>query len=276
MHGYPFASTPFWSAIYTLPMLAGFLLMGPISGVLSDRFGQRLFTVGGMLIGAVGFIGLTLLPADFQPWQFFSMQVIVGIGLGMFSAPNTTAVMNAVPSHARGVASGMRATFQNVGMLLSMSIFFTMLTVGLAGNLPRALTSGLTAAGVPAPIAGQIGTLPPTAALFSAFLGYNPLGQLLPQSVLAVMSPSAQRQVLSTHFFPSLIMAPFMHGLSLAFYLSTSLALAAAVASYLCTDRQRKAPTTVSGEARAPIDVSMRPSLQPSPDDAVGKGRSIA
>ena len=149
-HGYSYQDTPLWSGIYMIPLLAGFILLGPLFGLLSDRFGQRPFAAGAMLITALGFVLLALLPADFSYPEFAAVLVVMGLGMGGFLSPNTAWIMNAVPAGARGVASGTRATFQNSGMLLSMGIFFTMVILGLAGNLPAALGHGLTAAGLPA------------------------------------------------------------------------------------------------------------------------------
>jgi len=233
LHGYSFESTPLWAGIYTMPMMAGFLIMGPLSGVLSDRFGARLFATGGMLLSVLGFLGLTLLPGNFAPWPFFGLLLLLGVGMGLFSAPNTTAIMNAVPASQRGVSSGMRATFQNTGTMLSMSFFFTIVTIGLAGTLPAALYNGLSHEGISAAVAHGVAGLPPTGALFSAFLGYNPLGSLLPQATLAHLSATTRATVLGTHFFPLLIMPAFMSGLRDAFYVSAAFSLAAAAASWL-------------------------------------------
>jgi len=216
-----------------MPMMAGFLIMGPLSGVLSDRFGARLFTTGGMLLSVLGFLGLTLLPGNFALWPFFGLLLLLGVGMGLFSAPNTTAIMNAVPASQRGVSSGMRATFQNTGAMLSMSFFFTIVTIGLAGTLPAALYNGLSHEGISAAVAHGVAGLPPTGALFSAFLGYNPLGSLLPQATLAHLSATTRATVLGTHFFPSLIMPAFMSGLRDAFYVSAAFSLVAAAASWL-------------------------------------------
>ena len=51
-HGYSFSQTPLWAGIAMLPLTIGFLAAGPVSGALSDRFGARAFTTGGMLITA--------------------------------------------------------------------------------------------------------------------------------------------------------------------------------------------------------------------------------
>ncbi len=232
LHGYSFEETPLWAGIYMLPLLIGFVVMGPLSGWLSDRFGARLFSTAGMLIQAVGFVLLTFLPANFDYLWFALLLLLLGVGQGMFAAPNTTAIMNSVPPEHRGVSSGMRATFQNSATVFSIGVFFSIVTVGLAAGLPGALSSGLTQAGVPAQVANQIAHLPPTAALFAAFLGYNPMQQLLPAQVLN--SPQVNSQLLlGKSFFPNLISGPFMSGLSAVFYLAAVLCVVAAVASLL-------------------------------------------
>ncbi len=233
LHGYSFEETPLWAGIYMLPLLIGFVIMGPLSGWLSDRFGARTFSTLGMLIQVGGFIGLTFLPANFNYLWFALLLVVLGIGQGMFAAPNTTAIMNSVPPEHRGVSSGMRATFQNSATVFSIGVFFSIVTVGLASALPGALGSGLTQAGVPGPVANQISHLPPTAALFAAFLGYNPMATLLPQQVLHSLPAANQAHLLSKSFFPNLISDPFMVGLHAVFYLSAAMCLVAAVASLL-------------------------------------------
>lgn len=237
LHGYSFEETPLWAGIYMLPLMAGFIVMGPLSGWLSDRVGARLFSTLGMVIQGVGFFLLTLLPANFGYIWFALLLVLLGVGQGMFAAPNTTAIMNSLPADQRGVGSGMRATFQNAATVLSMGIFFSIVTVGLAAGLPTSLFSGLAGAGVPAPVAHQIASLPPTAALFAAFLGYNPMATLLPPAVLHALPAANQALLLGKEFFPNLISAPFMEGLRIVFYFSVVLCAISAVASLLRGER---------------------------------------
>ncbi len=233
LHGYSFAITPLWAGIYMTPLLVGFILMGPISGYLSDRFGSRAFATAGMLLQAVGFIGLTFLPANFNYPIFAVLIFILGCGSGLFTSPNTSSVMSSVPAETRGVASGMRATFQNGATLVSIGLFFSIVTVGLANALPSALFAGLTKYGVPAAAATAISHLPPTAALFGAFLGYNPIGELLPPALLHVLPAANQAALLGKNYFPELISAPFMSGLHAVFYISAVLCLIAAGVSLM-------------------------------------------
>ncbi|MGO8947605.1 MAG: MFS transporter [Ktedonobacterales bacterium] len=232
LHGYSFAITPLWAGIYMTPLLLGFILMGPVSGYLSDRFGSRAFATAGMLLQAVGFIGLTFLPADFNYVIFAILIFVLGCGSGLFTSPNTSSVMSSVPPETRGVASGMRATFQNGATLVSIGLFFSIVTIGLADALPSALFAGLTKYGVPAAAATEISHLPPTAALFGAFLGYNPIGELLPPSLLHALPAADQAALLGKTYFPGLISSPFMSGLHAVFYISAVLCLIAAGVSF--------------------------------------------
>jgi len=232
LHGYKFSDTPFWSAIYMLPLTFAFLLSGPFSGYLSDKYGARLFSTGGMIITALAFIGLMILPADFSYLIFALLIFIMGIGMGLFAAPNTTAIMNAVPPNARGVASGMRATFQNSASTLSIGLLFTMVTIGIAQNMPAVFYHQLTHVGIPSAIAAHISHLPPTAALFAAFLGYNPMTTLLPLSLIPTLSAHTISLVFTNKFFPMILSNPFMDGVKVAFSISAVISLFAAIASF--------------------------------------------
>ena len=233
LHGYSFEDTPLWAGIYMLPLTVGFLLMGPLSGYLSDKFGARTFSTAGMLVTAAGFGGLLLVPTNFVYPAFALAILIIGMGMGMFAAPNTTAIMNSVPPEHRGASSGMRATFQNTANTISITWIFTMVTVGLAAHLPTALFQGLTHAGIPASVATQVANLPPTGALFAAFLGYNPMKTLLPAAVLQSLPAASQALLLGKSFFPNLIAGPFDFGLRIAFSISVALSIIAAFASLL-------------------------------------------
>ncbi|MFC7646939.1 MFS transporter [Streptosporangium lutulentum] len=174
LHGYNFEDTPLWAGIYLLPLTLGFLLAGPVSGYLSDRYGAKLLATGGLFVMAVTFLGMLEIPVVFSYPIFAFLLLFNGIGSGLFSAPNTTAVMNSVPSDQRGVASGIRATFQNSGMVLSIGVFFSLLVAGLSHSLPGALDSGLSAQGVPPHAVASVAAVPPVGLMFAAFLGSNP------------------------------------------------------------------------------------------------------
>ena len=234
LHGYDFAVTPLWAGIYMLPLTAGFLIAGPISGTLSDRYGPRPFATAGLVLAAICFGGLMLLPVNFSYWMFALLILGNGIGSGLFAAPNTSAIMSAVPVRHRGSASGMRSTFQNSGMSLSIGIFFSLMIAGLASTLPRTLTSGLTAQGVPAAVATHVSHLPPVSTMFAALLGYNPIQNLLaPSHVLAHLPPHNVAVLTGRQFFPHLISAPFHHGLVIVFTAAAIMSVTGALVSLL-------------------------------------------
>jgi MFS family permease len=233
LHGYSFASTPLWAGIYMVPLTLGFLVAGPVSGWLSDHHGARPFATGGMLLTAASFAALMLLPIDFPYLVFAALLLLNGIGSGLFAAPNTAGIMNSVPARQRGAASGMRATFQNAGFVLSIGLFFSLMIAGLAARLPTTLYSGLTANGVPPATAERIAHLPPVGSLFAAFLGYNPIRTLLGPAALARLSPAQASNLTGTDFFPRLIAGPFQHGLAIVFLAALVMSLVAAGASWL-------------------------------------------
>ena len=233
LHGYAFTQTPLWAGIYMLPITAGFLMAGPLSGYLSDKFGARPFATGGMIIAAGSFALMMMLPVDFPYYLFALILLLNGLAFGMFSSPNTAGIMNSVPASFRGVASGMRATFMNVGMPLSIGIFFTLMIVGLTATVPGSIYHGLTANGVPGTLATHLSHLPAISYLFAAFLGYNPLKTLLGKNVLSKLKPSAAARLTSKEYFPHLIAAPFKHGLVVVLLFAIGACLVAAYASWL-------------------------------------------
>ncbi|WP_369227501.1 MFS transporter [Streptomyces sp. R39] len=234
LHGYDYGDTPLWAGIFLLPLTAGFLAAGPVSGYLSDRLGSRGLATGGALLFGAGFLGLMLLPIDFSYWIFAVLIAINGIASGMFASPNSSSIMGSVPAQLRGVASGMRSTFQNSGTAVSIGVFFSLMIAGLADALPHTLTTGLQEQGVPAHVATRIGSLPPVSSLFAAQLGVNPIQHLLqPGGTLTHLTVAQQQTLTGRDFFPSLISGPFHSGLVVVFAFGATLAFLAALASLL-------------------------------------------
>ena len=247
LHGYSFEETPLWSAIFMLPLTVGFLIAGPVAGYLSDRLGGTRFAVGGMALGASSFLALMTLPADFSYLAFATLLFANGLGSGLFVAPNSTQIMNAVPPLERGQASGVRATTTNAGQVLSIGVFFSLMLAGLAATLPQSMESGLLVQHVPAAVAHRIAATPPVASLFAAFLGYNPMGELIPPQVLHALPPTSVAVLTGKTFFPGLMSAPFKHGLVFAFTFSAILYLAAAAASWRGGTRLAQEPGPLEG-----------------------------
>ncbi|MEN2742834.1 MFS transporter [Microbacterium sp. X-17] len=251
LHGYSYESTPFWAGIYLLPLTVGFLVSGPISGTLSDRFGARTFATAGLLLVAVTFVALLLIPVNFDYGIFAVLTFLNGVGSGMFAAPNRTAIMNSVPATERGAASGMTGTFQNAGNSLSIGIFFSLMIAGLATTLPSTMFAGLTAHNVPADLANQIAGTPPVGSLFAAFLGYNPIASILEPTGVLNSLPAADATALTGQtFFPQLISEPFHAGLEIVFVTAAIMSLIGAIASLLMG---REVPVEKTAPVRIPM-----------------------
>lgn len=238
LHGYSFASTPFWAGIYMIPMTLGFLTMGPLGGALSDRYGARGIATIGMFIVAGAFVILTFFSYTFTYLPFGLTLYMLGFGSGMFAAPNTAAIMNSVSPENRGVSSGMVATMRNVAQTASMGIFFTIVILALSTNLPHYFNIALTSAGAPQ-LKSALDSLPPTEAIFAAFLGYNPMTTILSSiqvsapSLYSSISSSAIATMTANTWFPGALGPAVMHALRDSFYIGGTLSAVAAILSVL-------------------------------------------
>jgi MFS family permease len=265
-HGYDFTETPLWAGIYMLPLTVGMLVVGPLSGYLSDRFGARGFATGGMLGAAASFGLLMALPTNFSYVPFAAILTLSGASMGMFASPNRAAVMNSLPPGDRGAGGGMNQTFQNGAQVLSIGIFFSLMVAGLASTLPHTLSTGLEANGVPAAAAQHVAHLPPISILFAAFLGYNPIQHLLGPHTVGALSAHDRTVVTGHAFFPKLISGPFHHGLREAFAFAIAACLIAAAASLMRGGRYHHAEPAPAS-ARAPL-ATPRPVARPEEQHA--------
>jgi MFS family permease len=284
LHGYSYSQTPLWAGIYLLPLTLGFLLSAPLSGVLSDHFGAKAFTVGGSLMAAATFLVLIFVPVNFPYWEFAAVVALNGFGTGLFVSPNRAEMMNSVPANQRGAAGGMIATFMNSASVLSIGIFFSLMVAGLASKLPASMFSGLTAQGIPASAATMISHLPPIGVLFAAFLGYNPMQQLL-GPLLGHLPSAHAAYVTGREFFPNLITQPFHSGLGIAFGFAIAASVIGAIASGL-TGRTKPAAeepaeslgselASVAGEGGfEPSELVVPDTVEDSSETADNPGRS--
>ena len=237
LHGFNYADTPLWAGIFLLPLTVGFMIAGPISGYLSDRHGARILSTTGLSVFALSFVGLLVVPTNFSYWIFAVLIFINGVGGGMFSAPNSAAIMNSVPANERGGAAGIQAAFMNTGMVLSIGIFFSLMIVGLTSTLPKAMFKGLTSHGVSLAQAHTVANLPAVGSLFSSFLGFNPLKSLLGSRALTHVSNAQWLKLTGKKFFPDLIQSPFHHGLIIVFVVAILLSVVGALFSALRGER---------------------------------------
>ena len=270
LHGYSFAVTPLWAGIYMLPMTGGFLIAGPISGILSDRYGARPFATSGMVVAALTFIGFDFLPINFSYLPFAGLMLVNGLAMGLFASPNRAAVMNSLPPDQRGAGAGMSGVFQNSAMVLSMGIFFTLIISGISSVLPRSLYGGLVAQHVPVKTAALVSHLPPITSLFSALLGYDPIKTILGPAALAKLPAHSAAVLAGRTFFPTLIATPFSDGLTLAFTFGAIACALAAVASLL----RGKKYVHAGAHAARPVEVTPDPHEVRTPASAAAPAGS--
>ena len=268
-HGYSFEKTPFWAGIYMLPLTAGMLTAGPLSGYLSDRYGSRPFATGGMLGAAVSFAALELLPINFPYPAFALILLLNGLSMGCFASPNRAGVMNSLPARDRGAGGGMNSTFMNSAQVFSLGIFFSLMIAGLAATLPHTMSAGLIAHGVPAGAAHKVASEPPVSILFASFLGYNPIRSLLGASVLSQLPASSVQLLTGRSFFPALISDPFRSGLHIAFTFSIVACLIAAAASwsrgrrYVAAEHEHTTSEPVAGPDEAEAEAETAEAFSP-------------
>ncbi len=255
-HGYNYANTPLWAGIYLIPLTIGFLIAGPLSGVLSDRFGARPFTTIGLLVQGGTYLALTLIPINFSYIDFAIILFVNGLAGGLFAAPNQAGVMNSLPPNQRGSGAGMLATFQNSAQVLSIGIFFSLIIVGLSATLSHDLYSGLIQQGVPVQAARRVADLPPVGSLFAAFLGYNPIKALLGPT-LSHMSAVHAAYLSGREFFPHLISASFGSGLRNALDFALGAAVLATVASWLRGGKFHHGTTSETPIDQATVEVEL-------------------
>ena len=186
-----------------------------------------------MLLTAAMYGVMMTFPANFSYLPFATVMFVAGIGGGLFASPNTASIMNSVPARYRGAASGMRVTFAQTGLPLSMGLFFTLLVFGLNDKVPSAMFAGLVAHGVPAVDATRLAHMPPLGYIFAAFLGYNPLKSLLGPAVLGHLAPSQAAAITGRAFFPRLIGPSFKDALVLILAFAVVMCVIAAIASAL-------------------------------------------
>ncbi|HEY8815324.1 MAG TPA: MFS transporter [Candidatus Dormibacteraeota bacterium] len=240
LHGVAYADTPLHAGIDTMPLMLGFVVCGPLGGWLSDRYGSRVLATGGILVAGLAAALMTTLPADFNLWLFAAYLALMGAGMGFFSAPNTSQIMSSVPAEQRGAAAGMRSMVLNAGMTASTAIFFTIVIASLSQNLGPALNAGAVNAGLPAPLAQGIASLPPGAAIFAAMLGYDPISHLIPATALASLPPALAARVSDPHFFAGLLAQPFVTGIRVALLACVGMCVVAGVTSALRGSERRR------------------------------------
>lgn len=120
----PYGQDPLRAGLLLIPFGAAFMIIGPISGRLSDRIGSRVLAPVGLGISAVGLLGLSTVTPSTPYWLLALYMALMGGGSGLFVSPNTNAIMSSVPPQRRGAAAGILSMLNNTGQMLSIAIVF--------------------------------------------------------------------------------------------------------------------------------------------------------
>lgn len=133
----------FNAGVMLIPFSLAFVIIGPISGYLSDRRGSKPFATAGMVISAAAFFWFSLLPINAPYWLVVMPMILTGIGGGLFASPNVASIMTSVPVNRRGIASGMSSTLFNTGSLLSLGITFAIFATSVPNKILQEIFAGL-------------------------------------------------------------------------------------------------------------------------------------
>ncbi len=119
------------AGLIMIPLDITTVVLGPLSGKLSDKYGHLAFTTGGLLIVSVSLFLFATTDVGTPLWQLIVYMMVFGTGMGIFASPNMSSIMGAVPSERRGIASAFRATFFNVGFVISLNLAILVMTFAI-------------------------------------------------------------------------------------------------------------------------------------------------
>jgi MFS family permease len=136
--------SPFDAGVRILPLDIAFLLVGPISGRLSDKYGHMPFTTAGLALSSSSLYLFSTTNAS-TPYSLILVYLAMfGAGVGMFSSPNMSSLMGSVPTHRRGIASALRAVFFQTGSVISINLAILVMTL----TVPYRIVSGVISSNI--------------------------------------------------------------------------------------------------------------------------------
>jgi len=160
----------FEAGIFLIPTSVALAFFGPISGVLSDRYGARVLATLGLVVSSVGFLLLTRIGPTVTLPQLAVPLIFVGSGMGIFAAPNRASIMNSVAAEDRGIASGISVTFFNLGSTVSLAFAFLIMATVTPRATLVAIFVGASGSGTPTNISSFISSIHLVFAISTIFL----------------------------------------------------------------------------------------------------------
>lgn len=180
------------------PMSLAIMVMGPISGWLSDRVGARWLAAGGLACVSLGVYWMSFLTPQTTALTLAPRFVLAGAGMGLVLAPVTSAVMSTAPAGEEGAVSGILATVRQVGVVLGVAVLGAVLRGTIAVEAPIALSSvpGLSPSSSVA-LAGAVESGGSGIVGGSAAVGPAVLGRVLPETAKAAVVGEVTRESLA-------------------------------------------------------------------------------
>lgn len=121
--------SPLAAGVAIIPFDIAFLIVGPLSGRLSDKFGHLPFTTSGLALTSFALYLFSTVTMVTPISVVIAHMILVGAGMGLFVSPNISSVMSSVPEKRRGIASAFRATFFQVGYVISLNAAVLIMTI---------------------------------------------------------------------------------------------------------------------------------------------------
>jgi EmrB/QacA subfamily drug resistance transporter len=129
----PYGMDPLTAGLSLIPFGLSFMIVGPISGHLSDRHGARKLVLLGAALTALALFGFALIDHNTPFWWLVALMVLAGVASGLFISPNSKTVMNSVKPERRGIAAGTRMMLSNAGSTFALAIAFPL----VLANIPH-------------------------------------------------------------------------------------------------------------------------------------------
>ncbi|WP_160680741.1 MFS transporter [Clostridium sp. C8-1-8] len=133
---------PIIAGMLLTPLAISMMLISPISGILSDKYGSRALSSVGLGISALGLLGFMFIKENSSMTSLVISMLVMGLGSGLFFSPNTNSIMGSVPADKRGVAAGVRTMLNNAGTVLSIALSMAIIASSVSPEAMQALFVG--------------------------------------------------------------------------------------------------------------------------------------
>jgi EmrB/QacA subfamily drug resistance transporter len=133
---------PIIAGMLLTPLAISMMLISPISGILSDKYGSRVLSSVGLGISALGLLGFMFIKENSSMTSLVISMLVMGLGSGLFFSPNTNSIMGSVPADKRGVAAGVRTMLNNAGTVLSIALSMAIIASSVSPEAMQALFVG--------------------------------------------------------------------------------------------------------------------------------------